>query len=72
MLSKYSEEERVKLGYGRDEAIHPETVSAYLLSINEEEQYTELIKLSITDRGIDESEFTKIAEELADERFRLE
>lgn len=50
----------------------PFFVSAYMLRVECENDlcYSVVEKLRVDENGIDESEFTKIAEELADERFK--
>ncbi len=69
MLSKYDKNKRIELGYRHDEAIRPEAISAYLVKV--EDEYSVLEELEISENGIDESDFTKVVEELADEKFKL-
>ena len=70
LIALSSKEEKAKeLGYAEDEVIDPDDVAAYLLRA--EKMSTVVEKLSIGPEGVDESEFSKIAEELAFERAKI-
>ena len=58
-----------KLGYNKDETLNPNTIAAYLIEPHNTK--ATLKKLKITEEGIPENEFTKIAEELLDERAAI-
>lgn len=67
-LSKFPEKAK-KLGFHRDEALSPDKVATYLVKAVEAK--AELQRLKVSSEGISEEEFTKVAEELVEERAEL-
>jgi len=69
LLSRLPEERRKELGYAEGEALSPEGVAAYLVRAEGDRAVVE--RLQVTEDGIPEDEFGKVAEELLGERGRM-
>jgi hypothetical protein len=69
-LSSKSREDIEKLGFRESDALKPENVSVYLFRISGRESYAE--KLSVSEEGIPQEEFSKVVNELLEERARIE
>ena len=67
-LSQHPEKIR-ELGYAENEALNPNMVAAYLVKAMDRGAIVE--RLAVGPEGIPEDKFTKIAEELAEERARI-
>jgi len=62
-------EKAKQLGYQKDETLNPNIIAAYLIKPHAKKATIQ--KLEITNEGIPEDEFTKVAQELADERAEI-
>ena len=69
LLSRLPREKLIKLGYSEDEVLQPGEVAAYL--VKAEGDRALVTRLHVTEDGIPEEEFSKIAEELLGERGRI-
>lgn len=69
LLSRLPEEKCKELGYSKDEILSPDSVTAYLLRVKDDNAVVE--RLQITEDGIPEDDFGKIAEELLEERGKI-
>jgi len=69
IASKLPRDKLLKLGYGEKEVLKPEMVAVYLIKAVDDKAVVEPIE--VTENGILEEEFGKIAEELLSERDRL-
>ena len=69
LLSRLPEEKLGVLGYSKAEVLSPEKVAAYLVRTEGDKAVVE--RLHVTEDGIPEEEFSKVAEELLGERSRI-
>jgi len=69
VLSQLPIDKRKELGYEYDEVLSPDSVATYLIKIEGDKALVE--KLQVTEDGIPEDEFGRIAEELLGERGKI-
>jgi hypothetical protein len=69
VLSRLPIDKRKELGYEYDEVLSPDSVATYLIKIEGDKALVE--KLQVTEDGIPEDEFGRIAEELLGERGKI-
>jgi predicted ATPase len=69
LLSRLPEDKCKELGYSKEEILSPDDVVAYLVKVKDDKAIVE--RLQITEDGIPEDEFGKIAEELLEERGKI-
>jgi hypothetical protein len=69
VASRLPQDKLVGLGYREDEVLKPEQVAAYLIKAIGDKAVVEPIE--ITEDGISEEEFSKVAEEILGERSRI-
>ena len=69
VASRLSQDKLVKLGYREDEVLKPEQVAAYLVKAIGDKAVVEPVE--ITEDGISEEEFSKVAEEILGERSKI-
>jgi len=69
VASRLPQDKLVELGYREDEVLEPEQVAAYLVKAIGDKAIVEPIE--ITEDGVSEEEFSKIAEEILGERSRI-
>jgi len=69
IASRLSDEKLVRLGYSREEVLDPSLVSVYLVKTIGDKAVVEPIEVS--EDGISEDEFSRIAEELLGERGKI-
>jgi predicted ATPase len=69
VASRLPQDKLVELGYRRNEVLEPEQVAAYLVKAIGDKAVVEPIE--ITEDGVSEEEFSKIAEEILSERSRI-